>query len=136
MLVLCKFGMILNEKNGGPYSKEEQELRRNKVFELYFNQRYSALKISKVLKINRNTINKDVKFWYLELRSEKPEYSKNWLDLQFIRLENQQIRLHEELQKEITLKERLQIEKSITYIDLNIALLLVKIETSRRYMKI
>lgn len=67
---------------------------------------------------------------------KKPDYNKNWLDLQFIRLENQQIRLHKELQKEITLKERLQIEKSITRIDLSIALLLVKIETSKRYMKI
>ena len=128
--------MILNGKNRRPCSKEEQELRRNKVFELYFNQRHSALEISKILKINRNTINKDVKFCYLELRSEKPEYSKNWLDLQFIRLENQQIRLHKELQKEITLEESLQIEKSITYIDLSITLLLVKIETSRRNMKI
>jgi hypothetical protein len=72
----------------------------------------------------------------LELRNEKPDYSKNWLDLQFTRLENQQIWLYDNLQKEITLKERLQIEKSITNIDLSIALLLVKIETFRRFMKI
>jgi len=44
--------------------------------------------------------------------------------------------LYDNLQKEITLKERLQIEKSITNIDLSIALLLVKIETFRRFMKI
>ena len=111
MLVFCRLCMILNKKNGGPYSKDEQELCRNKVFELYFNQRYSPLKISKVLRINRNIINNDVKFWYLELRNEKPDYSKNWLDLLFIRLENQQIRLQKELQEKITLKEILQIEK-------------------------
>ncbi len=127
--------MILNEKNGEQYSKK-LELRKKEVVELYFNQRYSALQISKILEVNRNTVNKDVRFWYLELRNEKPDYSKNWLDLQFTRLENQQIWLYDNLQKEITLKERLQIEKSITNIDLSIALLLVKIETFRRFMKI
>lgn len=128
--------MALDEKMGGPYSKQEQDIRRDKVFELYFEQRHSALQIAKILDINRNTINKDVKFWYEELRSEKPDYSRNWLDKQLARLEFQQSRLHKELEKEITLKERLQIEKSITHIDLGIASLIVKIETSRKYMNI
>jgi transposase-like protein len=80
--------MILNEKNGEQYSKK-LELRKKEVVELYFNQRYSALQISKILEVNRNTVNKDVKFWYLELHNEKLDYSKNWLGLQFIRLESQ-----------------------------------------------
>ena len=136
MLVYCIDNMALDEKMGGPYTKQEQEIRRDKVFELYFEQRHSALQIAKILDINRNTINKDVKFWYEELRNEKPDYSRNWLDKQLARLEFQQSRLQKELGKEITLKERLQIEKSITHIDLSIASLIVKIETSRKYMNI
>ena len=136
MLVCYRHDMALDEKMGGPYTKQEQEIRRDKVFELYFEQRHSALQIAKILDINRNTINKDVKFWYEELRNEKPDYSRNWLDKQLARLEFQQSRLEKELGKEITLKERLQIEKSITHIDLGIASLIVKIETSRKYMKL
>ena len=136
MLVYCIDDMALDEKMGGPYTKQEQEIRRDKVFELYFEQRHSALDIAKILDINRNTINKDVKFWYEELRNEKPDYSRNWLDKQFARLEFQQSRLQKEFEKEITLKERLQIEKSITHIDLSIASLIIKIETSRKYMKL
>ena len=128
--------MTLEEKMGGPYTKQEQQIRRDKVFELHFEQGHSALKIAKILDINRNTINKDVKFWYEELRNEKPDYSRNWLDKQLARLEFQQSRLEKELGKEITLKERLQIEKSITHIDFGIASLIVKIETARKYMNI
>jgi len=76
MLVYCIDGMALDEKMGGPYTKQEQEIRRDKVFELYFEQRHSALQIAKILDINRNTINKDVKFWYSELHNEKEDYSK------------------------------------------------------------
>jgi len=87
------YDMTLEEKMGGPYTKQEQEIRRDKVFELHFEQGHSALKIAKILDINRNTINKDIESLYLELRSEKPDYSRNWLDKQFARLEFQRMRL-------------------------------------------
>jgi len=48
-------------KNGGPYTKQEQEKRRNKVYELYFDKGFSAIKISEELDVNRNTVNSDIK---------------------------------------------------------------------------
>ena len=60
MLVCSRYGMTLEEKMGGPYTKQEQQIRRDKVFELHFEQGYSALKIAKILDVNRNTINKDI----------------------------------------------------------------------------
>jgi len=127
--------MVLEEKRGGPYTQQEQEIRKEKVFELHFENGHSALQIARMLEVNRNTINKDIDFWYSEIRSNsKSHYNKNWLDKQLTRLEFQRTRLQNSLDKEITLKERLQIEKIITHIDLSIAGLIVKIETSRKYM--
>jgi len=40
------------------------------------------------------------------------------------------------LEKETPVRDKLQIEKSITHIDLSIASLIVKIETARKYMKL
>ena len=127
--------MVLEEKRGGPYTKQEQEIRQEKVFELHFENGHSAVQIARMLEVNRNTINKDIDFWYSELRhNSKSNYNKNWLDKQLTRLEFQRTRLQNSIDKELILKERLQIEKSITHIDLSIASLIVKIETSRKYM--
>ena len=54
---------ILEKKNGGPYSKQEQEKRRNQVYALYFEKGYSAVKIAEKLGVNRNTVNEDIKYW-------------------------------------------------------------------------
>ena len=44
-------------KKGGPYTKKEQDERRQEVFKLHFEKGYSASKIFEMLKVNRNTIN-------------------------------------------------------------------------------
>jgi len=109
---------------------------KSKVFELHFEQGIPAVQIAKILEGNRNTITKDIQNLYSELREDKPDYSRNWLDKQLFRLESQRIRLQQILQKEIALKDTLQIEKSITFIDLSIAGLIVKIETARKHVRI
>lgn len=45
--------IVSKEKRGGPYTKQEQEQRRTKVYELYFKKGSSA-KISEMLGVNRN----------------------------------------------------------------------------------
>jgi len=47
-------------KNGGPYTKQEQEERRNKVCELR-EKGYSARKIANELGVHRNTIDSDIR---------------------------------------------------------------------------
>ena len=129
--------LTTESKKGGPYSKQDQEKRREKVFELHFEQGYSALRIASILGVNRNTVNKDIELWYLELRDEdKSSNHRHWIDKQFTRLEFQRTRLQKEFEKNISLKERLQIEKIITHIDLSIANMVVKIETSRPVIQI
>ena len=58
------------EKLGGPYTKQEQELRRKKVYELHIEKGNSALKIAEMLGVNRNTINSDIKYWYGQMVSQ------------------------------------------------------------------
>ena len=84
----------IKSKKGGPYTKQEQEKRRDEVFKLHFEYGYSATQISEMLKINRNTINSDVSFLYSKLydESDKRTYS-NWMDKQLCRLESQRVRL-------------------------------------------
>ena len=135
-MLTCFIGcMALESKKGGPYTKPEQEKRRDEVFRLHFEYGYPAVRIAKLLNVNRNTINEDIKRWRSEMYEEnKATFSKDWLDKQFTRLELQRARLREELDKDISLKDRLQIEKFITNIDLSISSLIVKIESSRRFV--
>jgi len=123
----------VKSKKGGPYTKQEQEKRRDEVFKLHFEYGYSATQISEMLKINRNTINSDVSFLYSKLRDEMNEESTdNWLDKQFTRLESQRVRLRKELDNDITLQERLQVEKMILDLDSKISSLSIKIATTNQ----
>ena len=136
MQVSCIECMALEvkSKKGGPYTKQQQEKRRDEVFKLHFEYGYSAVQIANLLNVNRNTINEDIKYWYSELyKTTNFKYSKDWLDKQFTRLEMQRARLRKELDEDISLKDRLQVERLITNIDLSISSLIVKIETSRKY---
>jgi len=81
MEVCCIECMALEEKRGGPYTQQEQEIRKEKVFELHFENGHSAVQIARMLDVNRNTVNKDIDFWYSEIRNNsKSHYNKNWLD--------------------------------------------------------
>ena len=118
-------------KKGGPYTKKEQEERRSEVFRLHFEYGYSARKISQLMNINRNTINRDVSFCYAKLRNDyhKDDFN-DWLNKQLFRLELQRARFRQELDYEITLQEKLQVEKMILEIDSKITNLILKLKNS------
>ena len=125
---------LVQEKKGGPYTKDEREKRQKEVFKLNIEYGYSATKISELMKINRNTINKDVSFLFSKLSDEMDrESTDDWLNKQFARLESQRARLRKELDNDITLKERLHVEKMILDIDSKISYLLMKMQSTRSY---
>lgn len=124
------------KKNGGPYPKHEQEIRREKVFQMHFEQGYSAVKIAELLGVHRNTITSDLQSWYEELAQDRTNSNSNWLGKQLLRLESQRTRLQEFLVDGLNLKDRLQLEKAIHQIDLSISSIIVKVETSRKFMRI
>ena len=115
-----------------PHTKSERKSRRDEVFKLHFEYGYSARKISQMMNINRNTINSDVSFWYSKLRVDNDKNSHDdWLNKQLLRLETQRVRLRKELDSDITLQEKLQIEKMILDLDSKISSLIIKLESSR-----
>ncbi|MBM3910972.1 MAG: sigma-70 family RNA polymerase sigma factor [Thaumarchaeota archaeon] len=87
-------------KKGGPYTKKEQDERRQEVFKLHFEKGYSAIKISEMLNVNRNTINEDIKYWRSELAEELNHDVVTWAIEQFHSFESQKNRLVDQLEKE------------------------------------
>jgi len=114
---LCQT-MPKSEKKGGPYSKQDKQARRNEVYRYHFDYGHSARKISDILKINRNTINGDINYWYSKIVNDNnifnPEYV---LLLTTERLDIQRTRLREDLAKLSSIQEKITVERMIFDID-------------------
>ena len=111
-----------DEKKGGPYTKQEQEQRRTKVYELHFEKGHSALKIAEMLDVNRNTINSDIKYWYAHMASQiSGENVVGMLLKQIERLEIQRKRLLDEIEKQKDFPSKITLEKMVFEIDNKIA---------------
>lgn len=116
------------ERKGGPYTKKEQQERRDEVFRLHFEKGFPALKIADMLNINRNTINEDLKYWYSEFSEKWKKYDiRAFIMKQIYRLETQRIRLLEELDKQEKFKDRMEVEKLLLEIDNKLTLIGTKI---------
>lgn len=85
-------------KQGGPYTKTEQEDRRKRVYSMYFEKGFSAIKIATELEVNRNTINQDVKFLRSDLTQKDQIKSAIFVLEQKGHLEQQKDRLLELLE--------------------------------------
>ncbi len=105
-------------KNGGPYTKREQEERKIKVYHLHFEKNKSAVKIAELLSVNRNTINDDIRYWHLQLANEfKAQNLSAKMTKQIQRMEIQRDRLLDALEDTESLAQILSIEKFISEID-------------------
>ena len=117
-------------KKSGPYNKHDRGKRRNEVFRLHFDLGYSAVKISEIMNINRNTINSDIKFWYTKLSKEWQENDvESWIMKQINRFEAQRTRLMEYLRKESEVTKKLKIEKMIFDVDNQISQIVIRFQT-------
>jgi len=118
-------------KKAGPYNKHDRNKRRKEVFRLHFDLGYSAVKISEMMKINRNTINSDIKYCNKQLSKEWDEtYIDTWIMKQINRLEIQRTRLMEYLRQENEIKNKLKIEKMINDIDNQIPQIVTRLKAS------
>jgi len=119
------------KKRGGRYTKDEKIKRQNEVNRLHFDYGYSARKISELMKVNRNTINGDIDYWYGEI------YTKhNMVDpelcavINYQRFNVQRSRLRENLDKAENFQQRHAIEKMIFDIDCKIINIDIKLADS------
>jgi predicted DNA-binding protein YlxM (UPF0122 family) len=115
------------QKQGGPYTKEEQDERRKKVYSMYFQKGFSAIKIANELEVNRNTINQDIKFLRSDLTQKDQIKPAIWLLEQKEHLEQQKDRLLELLEITKDFEQRLRVEKIILDIEGKITNLVIKI---------
>jgi len=109
----------LQKKKGGPYSKHDRDARRNEVYKLHFEYGYSARKIADLMKVNRNTVNGDIDYWYSKITTNNnifnPEYS---IIVTLQRFEIQRSRLRESLDKTLSsYQEKIAIERMIYDLD-------------------
>ncbi len=104
-------------KKGGRYTVKEQEERRIQVYHLHFEENRSAVKISELLDVNRNTINGDIAYWHSQLAHEfNAQNIPAKMTKQIQRMEMQRDRLLEFLD-DASLDEKFKIEKFISDID-------------------
>ncbi|TAK18500.1 MAG: hypothetical protein EPO37_05465 [Nitrosarchaeum sp.] len=126
-----------HEKNGGPYTKDEQRKRRDEVYRLHFEYGYSARKIAEFLKVNRGTINRDIMQLYANIANKwrhlDPEvFVRNQVE----RLELQRTRLRKQLDKVESFHEKIIVEKIILDIDMKITNLQIRlVETTSNIHK-
>lgn len=119
------------KKKGGPYSETDRQKRRNEVYRLHFEYGYSALKISELMKINRNTINGDIQYWYSKVVKNWRASSPEFLVVKNIeRLELQRTRLSEYLNNTNNLQEKLCIERMILDVESKISHTQLKLHDS------
>ena len=108
------------EKRGGPYTKPQQEKRREQVYQMYFEKGRSAVSIARELGVNRNTVNEDVKELSKQFVEEMNQHSvRDLLTRQMERIELQRERLMLMLESSEG-NEKIRIEKMLYDIELKI----------------
>ena len=123
MLVIISMS---EEKKGGPYTKPQQEKRREQVYQMYFEKGRSAVSIARELGVNRNTVSEDVRFLCSEIASEyKKEKLEDIVSRQLERFELSRERMMNLLNTSEE-KEKPRIEKMIFDIDYKVFKLITK----------
>jgi len=121
---------LVQEKKGGPYSKDEREKRQTEVSRLHFEFGYSALKISDLMKINRNTINADIKYLYSNIKDELKQNSEDFILRQIGRLEAQRTRIIEKINENKI--DDIRHDKLLLDIDAKINTLVLRINSDQK----
>ena len=104
----------MQRKNGGPYSKKDKDKRRDEVYRLHFEYGYSGRKIAELMNINRNTINRDIEYCYYKTGKNLKFFNvEKRIVTSLQRLDIQQSRLREQLDKATGNSERMAIERLI-----------------------
>lgn len=123
------------QKSSAPFNKKERFARRQKVFELYFIRGIPATKIADLIKVNRNTINSDIQFWWSQLGKEWDYHDVNsWVMRQLKRLESQRARLMTYLENEDSTEGKLSIERLLLDIDNRISQIFINTKYSSDQM--
>lgn len=127
---------LKTKRKGGPYAQIEKNKRMQEVHRLHFEYGYSARKISELMKVNRNTVNSDIDYWYSKIyRNTNILNPEVIVILNLERLEIQRSRLREQLDKTKTFQEKMALERLIYEIDCKILHIHNKLTDSVKRLK-
>jgi|CXWL01.1.fsa_nt_gi hypothetical protein len=127
----CQTRPKSRNSKGGPYTKNDRFGRRNEVYRLHLEYGYSARKIAGMMKVNRNTINEDLRYAYRNMAMDWDNLDTGSLIMKhYYRQESHRTRLREKLDKTKNESDRIILEKLIMEMDYRMPLLLSKIHDS------
>jgi hypothetical protein len=114
--------IVKHRQKRAPYTKIQRKERRDEVYRLHFDNGMPATRIAELMKVDRNTINNDLKTLY---KKAIEEYNPNLtfddiIEKQLLRLETQRDRLYLYLCDAKDINSKLAIERLITDIDFKI----------------
>jgi hypothetical protein len=102
-----------------PFTKSQRRKRRMEVYRLHFEKGIPAMRIAHLMKVDRNTINNDLRILYSKaLNDYNPEMSlDDILQKQLVRFETQRDRLGLYLSDANDINSKIAIERLISDID-------------------
>ncbi len=103
-----------------PYTKSQRRLRRSEVYKLHFEHGMPATRIAEIMKVDRNTINNDLKVLYQKaLNDYNPDNMSldEVVEKQLVRLETQRDRLGLYLCDVKDINSKISIERLIADVD-------------------
>jgi hypothetical protein len=109
-----------NKQKFAPFTKSQRRKRRMEVYKLHFEHGMPATRIAELMKVDRNTINNDLKILYHEaLKDYDPDDMSldDILQKQLLRLETQRDRLGLHLSDVKDINSKIAIERLIADID-------------------
>jgi hypothetical protein len=109
-----------NKEKFAPFTRSQRRKRRMEVYKLHFEHGLPATRIAELMKVDRNTINNDLKILYSEaLKDYSPDDMSldDILQKQLLRLETQRDRLGLYLSDVKDVNNKIAIERLIADID-------------------
>lgn len=101
-------------RKSGPWTLHDKEARRDEIYRLHFDHNFSARQIADLMKISRNTVNKDLSFWFSRIiENSKILDPELIIEVNLERLDIQYTRLREQLDKTNSVQEKNTIERLI-----------------------
>ena len=103
-----------------PFTRSQRRKRRMEVYRLHFEKGIPAIRIADMMKVDRNTINNDLKILYKKILNDyNPDKLslEDILEKQLVRLETQRDRLGQYLYEAKDLNSKITIERLISDID-------------------
>ena len=118
-----KINLVKRRHKFAPFTKAERRERRTEVYKLHFEHGMPATRIAELKKVDRNTINNDLKFLYRKALSDYNLENislDDILDKQLVRLEAQRDRLGIYLSDAKDVTNKVTIERLIADIDFRV----------------